>query len=379
MKKLKVMTVVGTRPEIIRLSRVLSVLDDSEAIKHIIVHTGQNYDYELNQIFFEDLGLRKPDYFLNAAGGNATTTAGKILINIDPVLEEVQPDAFLVLGDTNSCLCAIAAKKRHIPIFHMEAGNRCFDQRVPEETNRKIVDHVSDINLTYSDIAREYLLREGLPADRIIKTGSPMYEVLHHYLPQINASKVLEKLNLEKGKFFVVSSHREENINSEANFKGLIDSLNAIADTYKMPIIVSTHPRTRNMIETKKVEVRPEIQFLKPLGFHDYNALQMHSHAVLSDSGTISEESSILNFRALNIRQAHERPEAMEETSVMMVGLSPERILQGLVQVLRQETGDERNFRRVADYSMPNVSEKVARIILSYTDYVKRTVWSEDI
>lgn len=379
MQKLKVMTVVGTRPEIIRLSRVLAALDDSEAIEHILVHTGQNYDYELNEVFFEDLGIRKPDHFLNAAGNNATTTAGQILINIDPVLESEKPDAFLVLGDTNSCLCAIAAKKRKIPIFHMEAGNRCFDQRVPEETNRKIVDHTADINLTYSDIAREYLLREGLPADRVIKTGSPMYEVLHHYLPQINASKVLEKLNLEKGKFFVVSSHREENINSEANFKGLIDSLNAIADTYKMPIIVSTHPRTRNMIETKKVEVRPEIQFLKPLGFHDYNALQMHSYAVLSDSGTISEESSILNFRALNIRQAHERPEAMEETSVMMVGLSPERILQGLVQVLRQETGDERNFRRVADYSMPNVSEKVARIILSYTDYVKRTVWSENI
>jgi UDP-N-acetylglucosamine 2-epimerase len=379
MKKLKVMTVVGTRPEIIRLSRVLSVLDESDAIEHIIVHTGQNYDYELNQIFFEDLGLRKPDYFLEAAGKTATETVGNILIKIDPLLEELQPDAFLVLGDTNSCLCAIPAKKRHIPIFHMEAGNRCFDQRVPEETNRKIVDHVSDINLTYSDIAREYLLREGLPADRIIKTGSPMYEVLHHYLPQIKASNVLEKLGLEKGKFFVVSSHREENINSEKNFKGLMDSLNAIADTYKMPVIVSTHPRTRNMIDKTKVEVRPEIQFLKPLGFHDYNALQMHSYAVLSDSGTISEESSILNFRALNIRQAHERPEAMEEASVMMVGLSPERIMQGLVQVLRQKTGEKRNFRPVADYSMPNVSEKVARIILSYTDYIKRTVWSEEI
>jgi UDP-N-acetylglucosamine 2-epimerase len=379
MKKLKVMTVVGTRPEIIRLSRVLSVLDESDAIEHIIVHTGQNYDYELNQIFFEDLGLRKPDYFLEAAGKTATETVGNILIKIDPLLEELQPDAFLVLGDTNSCLCAIPAKKRHIPIFHMEAGNRCFDQRVPEETNRKIVDHVSDINLTYSDIAREYLLREGLPADRIIKTGSPMFEVLNHYLPQIKASNVLEKLGLEKGKFFVVSSHREENINSEKNFKGLMDSLNAIADTYKMPVIVSTHPRTRNMIDKTKVEVRPEIQFLKPLGFHDYNALQMHSYAVLSDSGTISEESSILNFLALNIRQAHERPEAMEEASVMMVGLSPERIMQGLVQVLRQKTGEQRNFRPVADYSMPNVSEKVARIILSYTDYIKRTVWSEEI
>ncbi len=371
MKRLKVLTVVGTRPEIIRLSRVLHALDDSAAIEHILVHTGQNYDYELNQIFFEDLGLRKPDYFLNAAGKNATITAGQILINIDPILEEENPDAFLVLGDTNSCLCAIAAKKRKIPIFHMEAGNRCFDQRVPEETNRKIVDHVSDINLTYSSIAREYLLREGLPADRIIKTGSPMYEVLHHYLQQIEASDVLNKLELEQGKFFVVSAHREENINSEKNFNGLIESLNAIADKYKMPIIVSTHPRTRNMINKKQVEVRPEVQFLKPLGFHDYNALQMKAYAVLSDSGTISEESSILNFRALNIREAHERPEAMEEASVMMVGLSPERIMQGLTQVLRQEVGEKRNFREVGDYTMPNVSEKVVRIILSYTDYVK--------
>ncbi|HSD07328.1 MAG TPA: UDP-N-acetylglucosamine 2-epimerase (non-hydrolyzing) [Flavobacterium sp.] len=371
------MTVVGTRPEIIRLSRVIDALDTSDAVEHIIVHTGQNYDYELNQIFFEDLGLRKPNFFLEAAGQTATETIGNILIKIDPLLEQIKPDAFLVLGDTNSCLCAIPAKKRHIPIFHMEAGNRCFDQRVPEETNRKIVDHISDINLTYSDIAREYLLREGLPADRIIKTGSPMFEVLHHYLPQIESSEVLEKLNLEEGKFFVVSSHREENINSEKNFHGLINSLNAIADKYKIPIIVSTHPRTRNMIEKMKVEVRDEIQFLKPLGFHDYNALQMCSFAVLSDSGTISEESSILNFRALNIRQAHERPEAMEEASVMMVGLSPERILQGLTQVLCQKVGVERNFRKVADYSMPNVSEKIVRIILSYTDYVKRVVWSE--
>lgn len=373
------MTVVGTRPEIIRLSRVLSALDTSEAVEHIIVHTGQNYDYELNQIFFEDLGLRKPDYFLEAAGKTATETVGNILIKIDPLLEELKPDAFLVLGDTNSCLCAIPAKKRHIPIFHMEAGNRCFDQRVPEETNRKIVDHTADINLTYSDIAREYLLREGLPADRIIKTGSPMFEVLNHYLPQIEASNVLQKLNLEEGKFFVVSSHREENINSEKNFRGLMDSLNAIAEKYQYPIIVSTHPRTRNMIEKMKIEMRPEIQFLKPLGFHDYNALQKRAYAVLSDSGTISEESSILNFRALNIRQAHERPEAMEEGSVMMVGLSPERIMQGLVQVLQQKTGTERNFRQVADYSMPNVSEKVVRIIISYTDYIKRTVWSEEI
>jgi UDP-N-acetyl-L-fucosamine synthase len=375
--KLKVMTVVGTRPEIIRLSRVLDALDASEAIEHIIVHTGQNYDYELNQIFFEDLGLRKPDYFLEAAGKTATETVGNILIKIDPLLEELEPDAFLVLGDTNSCLCAIPAKKRHIPIFHMEAGNRCFDQRVPEETNRKIVDHVSDVNLTYSAIAREYLLREGLPADRIIKTGSPMYEVLHHYLPQIQASNVLEQLHLEEGKFFVVSAHREENINSEKNFMGLMESLNAIADRYKMPIIVSTHPRTRKMIDKKKVVVRPEIQFLRPLGFHDYNALQMRSYAVLSDSGTISEESSTLNFRALNIRQAHERPEAMEEASVMMVGLSSERIMQGLIQLQQQKVGAERNFRAVSDYSMPNVSQKMVRILLSYTDYVKRVVWSE--
>ncbi len=377
MKKLKVMTVVGTRPEIIRLSRVLSALDASEAIEHIIVHTGQNYDYELNQIFFEDLGLRKPDYFLEAAGKTATETVGNILIKIDPLLEELQPEAFLVLGDTNSCLCAIPAKKRHIPIFHMEAGNRCFDQRVPEETNRKIVDHTADINLTYSDIAREYLLREGLPADRIIKTGSPMFEVLNHYLPQIESSDVLSRLNLEEGKYFVVSSHREENINSEKNFNGLIESLNAIAEKFGYPIIVSTHPRTRNMIDKKQVEVRPEIQFLKPLGFHDYNALQMRSYAVLSDSGTISEESSILNFRALNIRDAHERPEAMEEASVMMVGLSPERILQGLTQLQQQKVGTERNYRPVSDYSMPNVSEKMVRIILSYTDYVNRVVWSK--
>jgi UDP-N-acetylglucosamine 2-epimerase (non-hydrolysing) len=379
MNRLKVMTVVGTRPEIIRLSRVLHALDQSEAIEHIIVHTGQNYDYELNEIFFSDLGLRKPDYFLNAAGTTATETVGNILIKIDPLLESLAPDAFLVLGDTNSCLCAIPAKKRQIPIFHMEAGNRCFDQRVPEETNRKIVDHISDINLTYSDIAREYLLREGLPPDRIIKTGSPMFEVLTHYLPQINQSDVLQRLNLEREKYFVVSSHREENINSEKNFNGLIDSLNAIAEKYQYPIIVSTHPRTRNMIEKRQVKVRPEVQFLKPLGFHDYNALQMHAFAVLSDSGTISEESSILNFRALNIRDAHERPEAMEEASVMMVGLSPERIMQGLVQLQYQQTGTERNFRPVADYSMPNVSQKVARIILSYTNYIKRVVWSKSV
>jgi UDP-N-acetylglucosamine 2-epimerase (non-hydrolysing) len=376
-EKLKVMTVVGTRPEIIRLSRVMAALDQSEAIEHIIVHTGQNYDYELNQIFFDDLGIRKPDFFLDAAGATATETVGQILIKIDPLLSTEQPDAFLVLGDTNSCLCAIPAKKRHIPIFHMEAGNRCFDQRVPEETNRKIVDHVSDINLTYSSIAREYLLREGLPADRIIKTGSPMYEVLHHYLPEINKSDILTKLNLEEHQYFVVSAHREENINSEKNFKGLMDSLNGIAEKYGYPIIVSTHPRTKKMIDTKQIEMRPEIQFLKPMGFNDYNALQMKSFAVLSDSGTISEESSTLNFPALNIREAHERPEAMEEASVMMVGLNPERIMQGLVQLQSQKRGMVRNFRPVVDYSMPNVSDKMVRIILSYTDYIKRTVWSE--
>jgi len=375
--QLKVMTVVGTRPEIIRLSRVMAALDASEAIEHIIVHTGQNYDYELNQIFFDDLKIRKPDFFLNAAGATATETVGQILIKIDPLLASEQPDAFLVLGDTNSCLCAIPAKKRHIPIFHMEAGNRCFDQRVPEETNRKIVDHVSDINLTYSDIAREYLLREGLPADRIIKTGSPMFEVLHHYLPEIEASTVLNKLNLEENKYFVVSAHREENINSEKNFNGLMESLNLIAKKYGNPIIVSTHPRTQKMIDSKKIVMEQEVQFLKPMGFIDYNALQMKSFAVLSDSGTISEESSTLNFPALNIRDAHERPEAMEEASVMMVGLNPERIMQGLIQLETQKRGVERNFRPVADYSMPNVSEKMVRIILSYTDYVKRVVWSE--
>jgi UDP-N-acetylglucosamine 2-epimerase len=377
--KMKVMTVVGTRPEIIRLSRVMAALDASEAIDHIIVHTGQNYDYELNEIFFEDLGVRKPDYFLNAAGKTAAETVGHILIKIDPLLESENPDAFLVLGDTNSCLCAIPAKKRHIPIFHMEAGNRCFDQRVPEETNRKIVDHVSDINLTYSDIAREYLLREGLPADRIIKTGSPMFEVLNHYMDAIRSSDVLERLGLEERKFFVVSSHREENINNERNFENLMKSLNQIAEKYNYPVIVSTHPRTRNMIEKKGVRMHDMVRFLKPLGFNDYNALQMKSYAVLSDSGTISEESSILNFHALNIRQAHERPEAMEEASVMMVGLNPERIMQGLVQLQYQTSGEKRNFRPVADYSMPNVSEKVVRIIISYTDYIKRTVWSEEI
>ena len=376
-ERLKVITVVGTRPEIIRLARVMNALDNSKAIEHIIIHTGQNYDYELNQIFFDDLKIRKPDYFLNAAGLTAIETIGKILINIDPLLEEIKPDAFLVLGDTNSCLCAIPAKKRHIPIFHMEAGNRCFDQRVPEETNRKIVDHISDINLTYSDIAREYLLREGFPADRIIKTGSPMFEVLNHYKHAIESSNVLTRFNLEENKYFVISAHREENINNISNFTGLVTSLNLIAEKYDFPIIVSTHPRTRKMIDTKGMELHKNIQLLKPLGFNDYNALQMKAKAVLSDSGTISEESSILNFPALNLRQAHERPEAMEEASVMMVGLNPERIMQGLVELEIQNRGAVRNFRRVSDYSMPNVSEKIIRIIISYVDYIKRTVWSE--
>ncbi|MCW5515605.1 non-hydrolyzing UDP-N-acetylglucosamine 2-epimerase [Muriicola sp. Z0-33] len=377
MKKLKVVTVVGTRPEIIRLACVLNALDANEAIDHTLVHTGQNYDYELNEIFFEDLEIRKPDHFLNAAGKNATETVGNILIKIDPILETIDPDAFLVLGDTNSCLCAIPAKKRKIPVFHMEAGNRCFDQRVPEETNRKIVDHVADINLTYSDIAREYLLREGLSPDRVIKTGSPMFEVLSKFRAKIEASDVLSKLNLESQKYFVVSSHREENINNPRNFEGLITSLNQIAEKYNYPVIVSTHPRTRNMLDAKDVKTHKNIQFLKPLGFSDYNALQFNSYAVLSDSGTISEESSILNFHALNIREAHERPEAMEEASVMMVGLRPERIMQALTALEVQKRNPERNFRQVSDYSMPNVSEKVVRIILSYVDYVNRVVWSK--
>ncbi len=374
MKKLKVMTVVGTRPEIIRLSAVINKLDQSEAIDHILVHTGQNYDYELNEVFFNDFQLKKPDHFLNAATGTAVETIGNILVKIDPILEEVKPDAFLVLGDTNSCLCAIAAKRRQIPIFHMEAGNRCFDQRVPEETNRKIVDHTADINLTYSDIAREYLLREGLPADRIIKTGSPMFEVLTSRKEDIASSDIISRLALEKGNYFVVSAHRDENINSETNFFNLVESLNAVAEKYEMPVIVSTHPRTRKMIEEKGVTFHPLVQTLKPLGFNDYVKLQMDSKAVLSDSGTISEESSILGFNALNIRQAHERPEAMEEASVMMVGLEKERVLQGL-NVLETQRPD--TLRQVEDYSMPNVSDKVLRIILSYTDYVNRVVWGK--
>lgn len=375
------MTVVGTRPEIIRLSRVMAALDASEAIEHVTVHTGQNYDYELNEIFYEELEIRKPDYFLNAAGATATATIGQILINIEPILDEERPDAFLILGDTNSCLCAIPAKKRHIPIFHMEAGNRCFDQRVPEETNRKIVDHIADINLPYSSIAREYLLREGLPPDRIIKTGSPMFEVLHHYMPKIKASNVLERLKLEPGKYFVVSAHREENINNEKNFKGLLDSLNQVADKYQHPIIVSTHPRTRKKIESEEGVAalinNPLIQWMKPLGFCDYNALQIDSFAVLSDSGTISEESSILNFKALNIREAHERPEAMEEAAVMMVGLNSERILQGITLLQQEASGINlvnTNTPIVADYSETNVANKICKIILSYTDYIKHTV-----
>ena len=372
MKKLKVMTVVGTRPEIIRLSAVINKLDKSEAIEHILVHTGQNYDYELNEVFFEDFKLKKPDYFLNSAVGTAIETIGNILINIEKVIDKEKPDAFLILGDTNSCLTAIAAKRRHIPIFHMEAGNRCFDQRVPEETNRKIVDHIADINLTYSDIAREYLLREGLLPDRVIKTGSPMYEVIKSKLDDIDNSDVLNKLNLEKNKYFVVSAHREENINSERNFLNLVESLNSIADKYNFPVIVSTHPRTRKMIEEKGVKFNPLINLLKPLGFNDYVKLQIESKTVLSDSGTISEESSILKFKALNLREAHERPEAMEEASVMMVGLKKERILQGL-EIL--ETQEKDTLREVYDYSMPNVSDKVLRIILSYTDYINRNVW----
>ena len=374
MKKLKVMTVVGTRPEIIRLSATIKKLEASEAIEHILVHTGQNYDYELNEVFFNDLNLRKPDYFLNSAHNSPVGTIGQILINIEPILEKVMPDAFLVLGDTNSCLCAIAAKRFKIPVFHMEAGNRCFDQRVPEEINRRIVDHIADINLTYSSIAREYLISEGLSADRVIKTGSPMYEVLNENMDKILESDVLDKLNLSKDNYFVVSAHREENINNEENFLNLVESLNEVAKIYDLPIIVSTHPRTLKMINEKNVVFNKNIQLLKPLGFNDYNNLQLNSKAVLSDSGTISEESSILKFKALNIREAHERPEAMEEASVMMVGLNKERIIQGL-KVLESQKKD--TLRLVYDYSQPNVSDKMLRIIISYTDYVNRTIWQK--
>jgi UDP-N-acetylglucosamine 2-epimerase len=375
MKKMKVMSVVGTRPEIIRLSRVLAKLD--EHCEHILVHTGQNYDFELNEVFFNDLGVRKPDYFLNAAGKNAAETIGQVIIKVDQVLEEVNPEAMLVLGDTNSSISAIPAKRRKVPIFHMEAGNRCFDHRVPEETNRKIVDHTADINLTYSTIARDYLLAEGIPADRIIKTGSPMFEVLSHYMPQIEASNVLKELELKKGHFFVVSAHREENVDSPKQLLNLANTLNAIAEHYDMPVIISTHPRTRNRIEAQGIEFHKNIRLLKPLGFHDYNNLQKNAKAVLSDSGTINEESSIMNFPALNLREAHERPEGMEEASVMMVGLGAERVMQGLDILESQPAGEQRLLRQVYDYSMPNVADKVVRIIHSYTDYVNRVVWKK--
>ncbi|HIH0943445.1 TPA: non-hydrolyzing UDP-N-acetylglucosamine 2-epimerase [Vibrio cholerae] len=375
MKKLKVMSVVGTRPEIIRLSRVLAKLD--EHCEHILVHTGQNYDFELNEVFFNDLGVRKPDYFLSAAGKNAAETIGQVIIKVDQVLEEIQPEAMLVLGDTNSCISAIPAKRRKVPIFHMEAGNRCFDQRVPEETNRRIVDHTADINLTYSTIARDYLLAEGLSADRVIKTGSPMFEVLNHYMPQIDSSDVLSRLGLQKGQFFVVSAHREENVDSPKQLAQLAQTLNTVAQHYNLPVIMSTHPRTRNRIEAQGLEFHQNIQLLKPLGFHDYNHLQKNAKVVLSDSGTINEESSIMNFPALNMREAHERPEGMEEASVMMVGLGVERVMQALQILESQPSGDERLLRQVSDYSMPNVSDKVVRIIHSYTDYVKRVVWKK--
>lgn len=375
MQKLKLMTVVGTRPEIIRLSRVMAACD--QYFDHVLVHTGQNYDYELNEIFFSDLGIRKPDHFLNAAGATGAETIGNVIIAVDKVLEEVQPEALLVLGDTNSCMAVIPAKRRKIPTFHMEAGNRCFDMRVPEEINRRIVDHTADINLTYSTIARDYLLAEGLPADQVIKTGSPMFEVLHSYKAKIETSDVLERLGLKEHQYFIVSAHREENINSDQNFVDLVEMLNAVAEKYQYPVIVSTHPRTRKRIEELNIEFHPLIQLLKPLGFSDYNKLQLSAKATLSDSGTINEESSILNFPALNLRQAHERPEGMEEAAVMMVGLTAERILQGLDILEHQTRGEERLLRLVTDYSMPNVSEKVVRIVLSYTDYVNRVVWKK--
>lgn len=375
MKKLKLMTVVGTRPEIIRLSRVMPVCD--KYFDHILVHTGQNYDYELNEIFFTDLGIRKPDYFLEAAGKTGAETIGNVIIAVDKILAEIKPEALLVLGDTNSCISVLPAKRRKIPTFHMEAGNRCFDMRVPEEINRRIVDHTADINLTYSTIARDYLLSEGLRPDQVIKTGSPMFEVLNFYREKIENSNVLTSLNLKENSYFVVSAHREENINSDKNFLDLVEMLNAVAETYQVPVIVSTHPRTRKRIEDMGVEFSPLIQLLKPLGFSDYNKLQLSAKATLSDSGTINEESSILNFPALNLRQAHERPEGMEEAAVMMVGLTAERVLQGLEILENQERGDKRSLRLVEDYSMPNVAEKVARIILSYTDYVNRVVWKK--
>ena len=377
MKKLKVMSVLGTRPEVIRLSRVLAALDVH--CEHVLVHTGQNYDYELNQVFFDDLGVRKPDYFLNSAEGSmgAANTIGNLITAVDEVLAQEQPDAVLVLGDTNSCLSVIPVKRRKVPIFHMEAGNRCFDQRVPEETNRRIVDHTADINLTYSTIARDYLLREGLPPDQIIKTGSPMYEVLHHYLPQIKASDALNRLDLQPEQYFVVSAHREENIESDKSFTKLVAVLNAVAEDQGLPVVVSTHPRTQKRVDSTCAKFHPLVRLMKPLGFHDYVNLQMQAKAVLSDSGTINEESSILNFPALNLREAHERPEGMEEAAVMMVGLEVDRVRQGLSILATQPRGTERGLRLVADYSMPNVSDKVIRIVHSYTDYVNRVVWKK--
>lgn len=377
MKKLKIMSVVGTRPEIIRLSRVLAALDVH--CEHVLVHTGQNYDYELNQVFFDDLGVRKPDYFLNSAHGStsAAHTIGNLITAVDDVLAKENPEAMLVLGDTNSCLSVIPAKRRQIPIFHMEAGNRCFDQRVPEETNRRIVDHTADINLTYSTIARDYLLREGLPPDQIIKTGSPMFEVLHHYLPQIRTSNALTRLGLSAEKYFLVSAHREENIESDRSFGKLVQVLNGVAEEHDLPVVVSTHPRTQKRVDATGVKFHPQVRLMKPLGFHDYVNLQMNAKAVLSDSGTINEESSILNFPALNLREAHERPEGMEETAVMMVGLELTRVRQGLVILATQARGEDRSLCLVADYSVPNVSDKVVRIVHSYTDYVKRVVWKQ--
>ena len=373
MKKLKVLTVVGTRPEIIRLSRVMARLDD--VCEHVLVHTGQNYDFELNQIFFDDLAVRKPDHFLGSAGGSAAETIGNVIIAVDRVLASELPDAMLLLGDTNSCLAVIPAKRRRIPVFHMEAGNRCFDQRVPEEINRRIVDHAADVNLTYSDIAREYLLREGLPPELVIKTGSPMFEVLTHYAPQIDASDVLARMSLMPSQYFVVSAHREENVDGDREFGRLATLLNSVAETYDLPLIVSAHPRTRKRIEATGATFHTNVRLLKPLGFHDYISLQRSARAVLSDSGTISEESSILNFPALNLREAHERPEAMEEAAVMMVGLNADRVHQALSILATQARGTERTLRRVSDYCMPNVSEKVVRIVHSYTDYVQRVVW----
>ena len=375
MQKLKVMTVVGTRPEIIRLSRVMARLD--EYCEHVVVHTGQNYDYELNQIFFDDLLIRKPDHFLNAAGGSAAETIGKVIIAVDSVLAAEKPDALLVLGDTNSCMAVLPAKRRKIPVFHMEAGNRCFDQRVPEEINRRVVDHTADVNLTYSSIARECLLSEGLPTDLVIKTGSPMAEVLAHYQPRIEASDVLERLGLSADQFFVVSAHREENVDSDVNFRKLVNLLNSVAEKYGLPVIVSTHPRTQKRVDAMGVTFHSKVQLLKPLGFSDYVKLQMSAKAVLSDSGTITEESSILNFPALNLREAQERHEGMEEAAVMLVGLEEHRVLQGLAILQNQPRGEERLLRQVADYSMPNVSDKVLRIIHSYTDYVNRVIWKK--